>query len=55
LELSTTWLVLEVDRSDLEATARLVCETMQNAYDLTVPLETEVSSGQNWEEMTPLA
>jgi DNA polymerase-1 len=48
-------LVLEVDRPDLEATAQLVSETMQNAYDLTVPLETEVSYGQNWEEMTPLA
>jgi DNA polymerase I len=47
-------LVLEVDRPDLEATAKLVGETMQNAYDLTVPLETEVSFGQNWEEMTPL-
>ncbi|MEA2594158.1 MAG: polymerase [Thermomicrobiales bacterium] len=48
-------LVLEVDRPDLEATARLVVETMENAYDLTVPLETDVSYGQNWEEMTPLS
>jgi len=47
-------LVLEVDRPDLQATAKLVVDTMENAYDLTVPLETEVSSGQNWEEMTPL-
>lgn len=47
-------LVLEVDRPDLEATARLVVDTMENAYDLTVPLETEVSFGQNWEELTPL-
>lgn len=48
-------LVLEVDRPDLEATAQLVSETMENAYDLTVPLETEVSYGQNWEEMAALS
>src|SRR5262249_44420874 len=41
-------LVLEVDRPDLEPTARLVVDTMENIYDLTVPLETEVSYGQNW-------
>jgi DNA polymerase-1 len=47
-------LVLEVDRPDLQATARLVVDTMENAYDLTVPLEAEVLSGQNWAELTPV-
>jgi DNA polymerase-1 len=47
-------LVLEVDRPDLEPTARLVADTMENVYDLTVPLETEVSYGQNWEELVAL-
>ncbi|MGH2534078.1 MAG: DNA polymerase I [Thermomicrobiales bacterium] len=48
-------LVLEVSRRDLEATAKLVVETMQSAYELRVPLIAEVQTGENWEEMTPLA
>jgi DNA polymerase-1 len=48
-------LVLEVDRSDLLETAKLVVSTMESAYELSVPLETDVSAGQNWEEMEPVA
>jgi len=48
-------LVLEVAEPDLAATARLVCETLEGAYDLTVPLVAEVRYGLNWEEMTPLS
>ena len=47
-------LVLEVDRPDLEATAEVVLRTMENAYQLTVPLAAEVKAGQNWEEMEPV-
>ncbi len=47
-------LVLELDRRDLLPTARLVVDTMEHAYDLTVPLVTEVSYGQNWDEMEPV-
>jgi DNA polymerase I len=47
-------LVLEVDRPHLEDTARLVATTMRNAYELLVPLETEASYGENWDEMTDL-
>jgi DNA polymerase-1 len=47
-------LVLEVDRPDVDATAQLVLDTMEDAFDLTVPLAAEVSSGQNWEEMAPI-
>ncbi len=45
-------LVLEVAASDLVPTARLVVDTMESSADLKVPLAAEVSSGQNWEEMT---
>ncbi|MDQ3044225.1 MAG: DNA polymerase I, partial [Chloroflexota bacterium] len=48
-------LVLEVDRSDLEEVADLVVSTMQNAYELTVPLVAEVQAGQNWEIMHPIS
>ncbi|HET7094148.1 MAG TPA: DNA polymerase I, partial [Thermomicrobiales bacterium] len=47
-------LVLEVDRPDLEAVARLVRDTMQNVVELRVPLVVEVSAGQNWAEMEDL-
>jgi DNA polymerase I len=44
-------LVLEVDRSDLDAVARLVRDTMQNVVELRVPLVVDVRAGQNWAEM----
>ncbi|HEY8445938.1 MAG TPA: DNA polymerase I [Thermomicrobiales bacterium] len=47
-------LVLELDRRDLIPTARLVADTMEHAFDLSVPLVTEVTCGQNWEELEPV-
>jgi DNA polymerase I len=47
-------LVLEVDRPDVAAVAELVQSVMEGAAELSVPLETEVSSGPNWDELTPL-
>lgn len=47
-------LVLEVDRPHLEETAKLVSTVMQNAYELLVPLETEASYGENWDELAEL-
>jgi DNA polymerase-1 len=47
-------LVLEVSKSDVEATAKLVVETMQGAYELRVPLIAEAKLGENWETMTPI-
>lgn len=47
-------LVLEVSASDLQATAALLVTTMQDAYELGVPVIAEVKAGQNWEEMTPI-
>ncbi len=44
-------LVLECPKSELEETARLVQETMANAYKLDIPLSTEARYGKNWGEM----
>jgi len=35
----------------LEETARLVKETMANAFPLSIPLSTEARCGKNWGEM----
>lgn len=48
-------LVLEVQESALQETARLVSEKMIGALTLRVPVLTEVRSGTNWEDMTPLS
>jgi DNA polymerase-1 len=47
-------LVLEVDRPDLDAVAAIVCETMEGAATLDVPLVVDVAAGQNWDELSPL-
>jgi DNA polymerase-1 len=45
-------LVLEVPDDELAETRRLVCEIMEGVgTNLSVPLEVEVESGRNWEEM----
>jgi DNA polymerase-1 len=47
-------LVLECPQGQLEATARIVQEQMQQAYKLTVPLKTDAKAGPNWAEMEPV-
>jgi DNA polymerase-1 len=47
-------LVLECPAGEMEATARVVQETMANAYPMSIPLSTEARWGQNWGEMTVL-
>ena len=44
-------LVLECPKAELKETARVVQETMANAYKLDVPLSTEARYGDNWGEM----
>ncbi len=44
-------LVLECPKSELEETAKVVKETMANAYKLDIPLSTEARYGANWGEM----
>jgi DNA polymerase-1 len=47
-------LVLEVDESALQETARVVRDTMENAFTLDVPTLVETRSGPNWEDMQPM-
>ncbi len=47
-------LVIEVPEKELEKTAKIVSEEMTSAYELKVPLQTEVKWGKNWGEMQPL-
>ena len=44
-------LVLECPEKELEETARIVKETMANAFPMSIPLSTEARYGKNWGEM----
>jgi len=44
-------LVLEVPKDELDRTAKIVSEEMSSAYELKVPLQTEVKVGKNWGKM----
>ncbi|MEP7135414.1 MAG: DNA polymerase I, partial [Chloroflexota bacterium] len=44
-------LVLECPKAEWKETARVVQETMANAYKLDIPLSTEARYGENWGEM----
>ena len=44
-------LVLECPKTEWKETARVVQETMANAYPLGIPLSTEARYGANWGEM----
>jgi DNA polymerase I len=48
-------LIFEAPMSEVDELSRLVVRVMMGAADLSVPLEVEVSSGPNWDDMTPLA
>jgi len=47
-------LVLECPKNEMIRTAKVVQETMANAYPLSIPLETEARAGVNWGEMEVL-
>lgn len=47
-------IVLECPKQELEGTARIVQETMEAAYPLSIPLLTEVRWGPSWGEMQVL-
>jgi DNA polymerase-1 len=46
--------VLEVPEKEVKETARIVQETMANAYPLSIPLLTEARYGKNWGDMQPI-
>jgi DNA polymerase-1 len=48
-------LVLECPRSELEQTARVVQQVMENAYQISIPLTTEARWGTNWDELKPIS
>jgi DNA polymerase-1 len=48
-------LVLETPQAELESTTRLVRDVMENAYVLSIPLETEARSGPSWGAMEVLS
>ena len=48
-------IVIECPQSELEKTARLVQETMESAYPLSIPLSTEARSGKSWGSMQVLS
>jgi DNA polymerase-1 len=47
-------LVLEVDANHIEEVGRHVRDVMEHAWQLSVPLEADVSVGDNWNEMSPI-
>lgn len=46
-------LVFDVPREEMEVVASLVKHSMENAYQLKVPLEVSLKVGHNWYDMTP--
>jgi DNA polymerase-1 len=47
-------LVLECPENELKETAKIVQDTMTNAFPLSIPLSTEARYGKNWGEMRPV-
>lgn len=47
-------LVLECPDKETQKTAKVVQDTMANAYPMSIPLETEARAGANWGEMSVL-
>ena len=48
-------IVIECPQSELAETARIVQETMETAYPLSIPLSTEARSGKSWGGMQVLS
>jgi DNA polymerase-1 len=48
-------LVLECPTSEVAAVANLTSTTMENAFQLDIPLGVEVRTGRNWDEMKTVA
>ncbi len=44
-------LLLECPKDELQKTAEVVSRTMENAYQLSIPLETDAAWGSNWGDL----
>ena len=47
-------LIVEAPEDEVESVSKLMCETMEGAFELDAPLEVDLKAGPNWEEMEPL-
>ncbi len=47
-------LVFEVGESEAPRIAKIIEETMENIYELAVPLKVDIEAGENWGEMNQL-
>lgn len=47
-------LVLEIDEARIDEIAKVVRQTMENAFVLEVPVVADLRAGNNWEDMRPL-
>jgi DNA polymerase-1 len=47
-------LIVEAPDDEIATTSTLMCDIMENAFELDAPLEVDLKIGHNWEEMTPL-
>ncbi len=48
-------LILETPDAEVPEAAELARDVMENAFDLKAPLKVDLSVGQNWDEMSPMA
>ncbi len=48
-------LIFEVPEAELEETTALVQSVMENAYELSIPLDTEAKAGKSWGGMAPMS
>jgi DNA polymerase-1 len=47
-------LIFEAPDADVPEVVALVCDKMEHAFELSVPLKVEVEAGPNWEELRPV-
>lgn len=48
-------LVVEAPRNEVDTVVSLICDAMEGAFELRVPLKVDVEVGENWEEMEPVS
>ena len=47
-------LIFEAPDEEVDEVVELVCDKMEHAYELRVPLKVGVEAGPNWEELRPV-